>query len=505
MNREATLVRRPPQADTGGPSHRGTLPVVLAGVFMATLDFFIVNVALPAMQADFSAPSAKIEWIIAAYGLTYSMGLITAGRLGDLWGRRRMLSLGVGFFTATSIACGLAPGVNALILFRVLQGLSAALFAPQVLAILKNTYTGAARARAFNAYAFVMGLASVLGQVIGGLLIRADLFGMGWRSCFLINAPVGLTTLLVIPRWVSESRGATRMRPDLRGMVLVALALVSLVLPLIDGRQAHWPLWSWICLLTTGPLFLGFGRHLKRMRARGEWPLIDPALFRERPFTVGLIVQVVFFMGQAAYFFVFALYTQQGLGLNALQAGLIFLPIGVGYMSTSLVAVHLANRWGRQVIAVGGLLRVAGLGLLVFLLDQIHPGVSREYFRLIPALLIDGAGMGLALAPLAATVLARVSPAYEGAAAGVLTTALQAGNALGVAVIGIVFYHALETAGDARVVHAFRMSLLYLIAIGMLLAILVQALPSAGERGTSAGTASRSAPSRRATEPVDSV
>ncbi|GAB3153147.1 MFS transporter [Micromonospora sonneratiae] len=435
---------------------------MLTGVFITILDFFIVNVTIPATQLDLHASATAMEWVVAGYGLAYGSGLILGGRLGDMFGRRRMFVIGLTLFTLTSIACGLAPDATTLVTARVTQGASAALLAPQVLAILRTTYSGSAQARAINLYALTMGLAAVFGQLIGGLLIQADLFGLGWRLCFLINVPIGVAALIMTRRAVPESRLSGTTRLDLGGTVLVTLALVATLLPLIEGREQGWPLWTWLSFAVATALFLAYGRR------RHESPLIDLSLFRERAFTVGLLTQLTFTMGMAAYFLIFALYTQQGRGLDALQAGLIFAPMGAGYLAASLLASRLVARFGRQVIALGGLTRALGLAALLVMVAQDSP-IS----WLVPALIIDGIGMGLALAPIMGTVLARVAPHHAGAAAGALTTAQQVGGAIGVGIVGIVFYGSLS----AGVAQAFQHSLVYLIAITVALAGLVQLLP----------------------------
>jgi MFS family permease len=307
-----------------------------------------------------------------------------------------------------------------------------------------------------------MGLAAVFGQLIGGLLIHADLFGLGWRTCFLINVPIGAAALVMTRRVVPESRLSNTPRLDLGGTVLVTLALAATLLPLIEGRDQNWPLWTWFSFAIAAALFITYGRR------RHESPLIDLTLFRERAFTVGLLTQLAFTMGMAAYFLIFALYAQQGRGLDALQAGLIFIPIGAGYLAASLLAPTLVARFGRQVIAVGGLTRALGLAALLITVAQ-----NSAIGWLVPALLIDGFGMGLALAPIMGTVLAKVAPHHAGAAAGVLTTTQQVGGAIGVGIIGVVFYSNLS----AGVNQAFQHGLVYLIAITLTIAGLVQMLP----------------------------
>jgi EmrB/QacA subfamily drug resistance transporter len=467
--------------DSAAPVHRpywGTTLVLLTGTFISVLDFFIVNVAIPSIQRDLHASSAGIEWVVAGFALAYGSGLIIGGRLGDIFGRRRLFVTGLTLFILSSALCGAAPDTVLLIIGRVVQGGSAALMAPQILTILGTTFAGPLRARAFNAYGVTMGLAAVFGQLIGGVLIQANPSGLEWRTCFLINIPIGLIALALVPRFVPESRAPGRPRLDFGGMILIALALTAIALPLIEGRQLGWPAWSWVSLGISVVLFGVFVLYESGVPGRGGSPLIDLTLFRERAFSAGLGAQLVFWTGQASYFLVFALYVQFGRGLGPLDAGLIFMAIGAGYMTTSTTARFVAAKIGRQVIALGGLLRIAGLLLLILALVQIGDGGNIGW--LVPALVIDGAGQGLAVAPLATTVLSRVKPQHAGAAAGVLTTGIQVGNALGVAIVGIIFYSVLNhTHGVNAYAHAFAFSLIYVIFAAALLATLVQLLPRA--------------------------
>ena len=457
--------------------HRALLPVVLTAAFMITLDFFIVNVAIPSLQRELHAGTAAIQWVVAGFGLAVAAVLITASRLGDAFGRRRVFTVGLVLFTITSAACGLAPTAGLLVAGRVLQGISAGLMTPQVLAILRTSYSGQAQARAFSMFGLSLGIGAVSGQLIGGLLIRADVFGLDWRTCFLINVPVGAAAVALTPRVVPESRGPARAALGIPGMVIASVALVAIVLPLIQGRQAGWPAWTWPSLAGGCLLLAAFAWYQHRVAARGGAPLIDPALFRERAVTTGLLAQFVFWTGQASFFLVLALYLQEGRGLTALASGVVFTAIGAGYLVTSSTAHHLARLLGRQVIAVGAVIMVAGLALLWAAAAAGAGGAGSEGGAgvgwLVPGLLVDGLGMGMVLAPLAVTVLARVSPQHAGPAAGVLSTVQQVGNALGVALLGIVFYGAL----GGGVPHAFRGCLIFLIVVELVLAGLVQLLP----------------------------
>jgi EmrB/QacA subfamily drug resistance transporter len=455
---------------------QGAMWVVLTATFMATLDFFIVNVAIPAIQLDLKASEATVQWIVAGYGISYGAGMITGGRLGDAFGRRKVFTVGLALFTVTSLLCGVAPNSGVLIVGRLAQGASAALCAPQVLAIVRTVYSGKAQVRAFTMYGFVMGVAAVFGQLIGGLLMRADVFGMGWRACFLINLPIGAIALLAVPRFVPESKAPVRTKLDPMGMVLITAALVALLIPLIQGREQGWPAWTWILLAAAVVLLAVFLAFERRLIGSGGAPLINPAMFHDRAFTSGLLTQLVFWMGQASYFLILALFLQYGRKLDALGAGEVFAALGLGYTVSSYYAGRIAARMGRQVLALGGLLTTVGLLLTAIVVAA--DGVNGSSWLLVPGLAVDGIGMGLVVAPLALTVLARVNPQYAAAASGVLTTALQVGNSLGVAIIGLVFFNVLGShTGPSAYGHAYNMSLFYSAAIGIAVALLVQLLP----------------------------
>jgi EmrB/QacA subfamily drug resistance transporter len=452
-------------------SRWAALPVVLAGTFMVVLDFFIVNVAMPAMQADLHASSGAVEWVVAGYGLTFATLLITAGRLGDQLGRRRMFSLGLALFTVASAACGLAWSPAALVVARLVQGMAAALLSPQVLSIIGVAYTGPDRVRALSVYGIVLGLAAVGGQLVGGVLVQADVAGLGWRTCFLINVPVGAAALALVARLVPESRAERSSRIDLVGTVLVTGGLTAVVLPLVEGRSHGWPLWTWVALAVAPAILLAFAVHQRRLGRRGGAPLLDPALFRDRAFSAGLLTQLVFWCGQASFFLVLALYLQLGRGLDALQAGLVFTILAAAYLVASLRAPALTARLGRRLPAIGALVLASGHGLLAASVADV--GTSGSVGLLAPALLLVGAGMGLVITPLTATVLASLEPHRAGAASGALSTMQQVGNALGVAVTGVVFFGAL----DGGFAHAFEVSLVQLAALCLAVAALTRLLP----------------------------
>ncbi|MFH9349112.1 MFS transporter [Kitasatospora sp. NPDC017646] len=467
--------RRPTEAAAApaAPAPRGLLPVVLTATFMTALDTFVVNVAVPSVQADLGAGPAVVQWVMAGFGLALAVGLVTAGRLGDRYGRRRVFALGLALFTLASAGCGLAPTAAALVGGRVAQGLAAALMGPQVLAILRTAFSGAAQARAFARYGLTMGIGAVFGQLIGGLLIRADLLGLGWRSCFLINLPIGLAALAAVRRCLPESRAPQRPGLDPVGVLLVSAALTALVLPLIQGPGLHWPLWTLLCLAAAAVLLAAFAVHqhratANRATAHGS-PLVDTRLFRSGAFRTGLLAQLVFWLGQASFFLVLALHLQLGRGLDALGSGLVFTAIGLGYLLTSNATHLVTARLGeRRTITVGGLLMAVGLGLLAL---AAHDAGDASVWWLAPGLFVDGLGMGLVIAPVTTVALAAVEPGLAGAAAGVVATVQQVGGAVGIALIGLVYYGA----GDPAA--AFGRSVTALAVLELVLVGLVRLLP----------------------------
>ncbi|MGN6867417.1 MAG: MFS transporter [Solirubrobacteraceae bacterium] len=447
------------------------LPVVLAGTFMVVLDFFIVNVALPSMQSDLGASNTAIEWVVAGYALTSAIFVITAGRLGDRFGRRRMFSLGLAVFTLASAACGAAGTPFELVLARLLQGVGAAMLTPNVLSLIGVLYSGADRVRALSVYGTVMGLAAVGGQLIGGALIAADPAGLGWRSCFLINLPIGIAALALAPRVVPESRQSVAPGLDKVGTLLVTAGLTAVVLPLLEGRQHGWPVWTWVSLALAPVLVAAFVAYQRRLSRRGGSPLIDMTLFRHRTFSAGLVTQLCFWAGQASFFVVLALYLQNGRGLHALPAGLVFTILAVAYVAASMRAPGLSARYGRGVIGFGALVLACGHALLLGAVADI--GVSGSLAVLVPGLVLVGAGMGLVLAPLASTIMQSLEPERAGAASGMLTTMQNVGNAIGVAVTGVIFFGALHS-GYAR---AFELAAGELAVLLVGVALLTRLLP----------------------------
>jgi EmrB/QacA subfamily drug resistance transporter len=446
----------------------------MAGIFMIVLDFFIVNVALPSMQSELHASTSALEWVVAGYGLAFSTMLITAGRLGDQIGRRRLFAAGLALFVVASAACGLAPNPDLLVAARVLQGIAAALLSPTVLSIIGVTFTGPARVRAISVYGVVMGLAAASGQLIGGALIQWNVWGLGWRTVFLINVPVGVAALILTPRWLSESRSSTQSGLDLVGTAILTAGLVAVILPLVEGRQLGWPAWTWASLAVAPVLLAGFGLHQRRLAGAGGAPLIDLRLFRDRSLSAGLVTQMGLWCGQASFFLILGLFLQEGKGLDPLHAGLVFAILAAAYLAASVRAPALTQRYGRTLIGAGAL-TLAG-GHLLLLMAVTATGANGSIAALIPGLILVGAGMGLCITPLTTVVLASARPESAGMVSGTLSTMQQIGNSVGVAVTGVIFFGAVRH-GYA---HAFGLSVIELGLILLAVAGLSRLLPRPG-------------------------
>jgi EmrB/QacA subfamily drug resistance transporter len=443
-------------ANRSTPTPWAALPVLLVGAFMVVLDFFIVNVALPSIATDLDASDSALEWVVAGYGLTFAAFLITAGRLGDDLGRRRVYVIGLALFTAASAACGLAPSPATLVAARIAQGIAGAVVMPQVLAIIGVTYRGPDYVRALGFYGVALGVAAVGGQLIGGALVETDLAGLGWRSCFLINVPLGLVALALAPRLVPDSWAERRARLDIAGAAMVAIGLTAILLPLIEGRRLGWPDWTWISLALAPAILAAFVRRQQRLGDRGSDPLLQLSLFRERGFSAGLATQLFLASAQASFFVYLAFYLQLGRGLGPLESGLVFTILAVAYVVVSGPAPRLTERFGRAVIAVGGLALTLGLVLLAVVVAEVGTGGSLLWF--VPGFVLAGVGIGLCYTPLTSIVLAGVDPSRAGSASGAMSTTQQVGYALGVAITGVIFFGA----ADEGIARAFELSLIQL-------------------------------------------
>ena len=440
MSSTAEPLALPGRRTAAGPDPRrwAALVVMLLAAFMNLLDVSIVNIAIPPIQRGLHASYADVQWTLTGYALAYALVLITGGRLGDAYGRKRLFLTGVAGFTIMSALCGAATGPGMLIGCRVAQGAMAAIMVPQVLAVIQVIFPPRERIKALAGFGVTAGLGTVSGPLIGGLLLQHDLFGLGWRPIFLINVPVGVIAFAASAVLVRESRAANRPRLDPAGVGLISAALLLLLYPLVEGRQLGWPLWTYVSMTLCVPAFAAFVWFERLKGRRGGSPLVPLSLFTDRAFSAGMAVTGTFFLGVASFALVLTLFLQIGLGFSPLHAGLTFLPFSAGVLVSSGAAARLAPRFGRGVTMTGALLIAAGMAGLIATLH--HYGAAVTTWDLVPGLVAAGLGLGAVLAPIADIVLAGVPHRDAGSASGVFNTGLQVGNSIGIALIGVIFF-----------------------------------------------------------------
>ncbi len=435
--------------------------VLLLGGFLPPVDFFIVNVALPSIQTGLHASPASVQLVISGYAAGYAVFLVTGGRLGDLYGRRRMFVLGMAGFTAASALCGLASTPALLVLARIAEGVTAALLAPQVLGTIRALHDApgqqAPLARALGMYGTMIGLAAAVGQLAGGVLVAWSPLGLGWRSVFLVNLPIGAVAIAGALAVVPENTAVARPRLDLTGASLLSAALACLVIPLSEGRQEGWPLWTFLALAAT-PVLLGlFLRHEDRVSMRGGMPLLDLGLLRLPGFRRGVLVACLFFF-TSAFYLLFAIERQDGAGFDALHTGLAILPYGLGLFVGPLATTPLPRR--APLLQIGMTIEVAGYAGIGLAVAFGAPAAT-----IAAVVFIAGLGQGIAMPRLFGLVLADVPAHQGGVAAGVVNSTLQIGAALSVAAIGSLFFSVLGTGvGPAAYAHAFGIAMIAVVA-----------------------------------------
>src|SRR5579864_1786322 len=312
----------PPATDQPDPRRWLALAVMTLGAFMVLVDTTIVNVAIPSIRTNLNATYADTQWVVAGYQLAYAILLVTGGRLGDLFGRRRLFVIGVVGFTATSALSGLAQSPAMLIASRIAQGLTAAMLFPQGLSMITAVFPVAERAKAFGIFAASAGIAVVFGPLAGGLIVGNAVGGDAWRFIFLVNVPIGLLALVAAARFVPESRSNGPRGLDLPGVALISAGLFALVFPLLEGRDANWAPWTYASM-TAGVLVLAaFIAYQRRRSDAGRTTLVQPSIFRDRAFSVGALLAFLVFVGAPSSLFTLNLVFQAGLGFTALHSGL---------------------------------------------------------------------------------------------------------------------------------------------------------------------------------------
>lgn len=417
-------------------SHHGwALVVLLVGALLPPVDYFIVNLALPAIHDGLGASSAQLQLVVSAYACANAVAQITGGRLGDLYGRKRMFMIGMAGFVLASTVCGLAPSGGVLVSGRILQGLFAAVLAPQVLATIRSVFTPHEQIRVMGFYGFVFGVAAVIGQLGGGALISLHPYGLGWRAIFLVNLPIGLLALVGSWRFIPESRPQTHARIDVPGSALLSLFLLMIVYPLTQGRENGWPMWMLACLALAAPMLALLLHVERRTLAAGSDPLLDVRLFRNPVVALGLTLAFLFYT-LSAFFLSYGIYLQGALQWSPLACGVAILPFGLGFLGSPLLMPRLVARFGSfRVLTLGFAMISIGLSTAAALAHSGAPGTG--FYLGLAAM---GIGQGLVLPSVVRIVLAEVEPARAGVASGMVTAMLQIGAAVGAASFGGLFF-----------------------------------------------------------------
>ncbi|WP_375451865.1 DHA2 family efflux MFS transporter permease subunit [uncultured Devosia sp.] len=428
----------PVTLETADPRRWLALFVLLIANFMNLIDVTIVNVALPSMRDGLGATDSQIEWVIAAYIMAFALALLPFGRLGDILGRTKLFLWGVGAFTLASGLCGLAPNIEFLIGARVIQGLAGAMMTPQVLAIATVTFPPQERGQAFSLFGLSAGLASVCGPILGGVLISGHLFGLDWQPIFLVNIPIGIAA--VIAGWFLIPRlpGHSALRNDYVGIALFGLGIVAIVFPIVEGRAYGWAPWTFAMMAAGLVLLVLFVFWTRARAARDQSQLLNFDLITNRQFMFGAFVMTVFASGIPGMFMVISLLLQGGFAFSPLQSGLTNTPFSVGVLIASLIAGRFGSSFLRSRLAASGALLVIGIGWLHFYIDGVTDSI--DHWAFLPPLLIAGVGLGLGFSALFQLVLANVPPRDAGAGSGALQAFQQVGGALGVALIGQIFF-----------------------------------------------------------------
>ncbi len=436
----------PTQDGAAGPDPRRwrALAVTLLAGFIVLLDVTIVAVALPSLSGDLDAGPSQVQWVVSGYTLTSALLLVTGGRLGDAWGRRRMFVLALAGFIGCSALAGLAPSIGWLVAARLLQGVAGGVLTPQTSGLIQQLFRGPERGKAFGLFGATVGLATALGPVLGGAILALADGEDGWRWIFYVNVPVGLLALVLALRLLPRDTQSGGLRLDVVGTLLLGLATLSALLPLVTAEEGGLQRLWWLFAVAVG-LGLAFVRWEHRVVARGGMPLLDPGLVRRTPgYAAGVGLISVYFVGFSGVFLVLALYFQDGLGYTPLQSGLAVTPFSIGAAVSAVVAGRLVSRFGRS-LTVGGLAGVAvGFGAAAVLLLQA-PAAQAGWW-VAPALLLAGVGGGFVISPNTTMTLSAVPVADSGVAGGTLQTGQRVGGAIGTALLPGLFY--LVLAGD---------------------------------------------------------
>ncbi|WGS52984.1 MFS transporter [Paraburkholderia sp. D15] len=468
MNSEA-IKSAPAVLDKAKGGHQGlALAVLFVGAFLAPLDYFIVNLALPSIHTGLNATDAQLQLVVSAYASAYAVLLITGGRLGDLYGRRRMFMTGMAAFVVASALCGFATSGHMLVISRIVQGIAAAVMAPQVLATVRAVVPVHRQTKVMSLYGFMFGLSSIVGQLGGGALITYHPFGLDWRIIFLLNIPIGIVAFIGTWKFVPENQPATRAAIDLKGSALLSAVLLLIIYPMTHGREAGWPAWTFVMFALAVPVFALFIATERRVERKGGDPLVDLQLFRNPAFALGLVLAFLFYCN-SAFFLTYGIFLQTGLHWSPLASGIAIMPFALGFVAGPLTSPAVVKRIGSHVLTLGFSMMAVGFAIIGWSSVQSVTPALPFYCGLVLA----GIGQGLLLPSIVRIVLLEVVPEKAGLASGVVSSTLQIGSAFGTAAISGAFFAAIGSRSTASAyAHGFQFSLainalLMVVCIGL--------------------------------------
>jgi EmrB/QacA subfamily drug resistance transporter len=449
------------------------LTVVLIAEIMDLFDSTIVNVAGPTLAEKLGASNTDLQWVIGGYALALGSGLILGGRLGDRFGRRNMFLFGLAGFTVASLLCAAAPTVLALIILRFIQGFLGAMLLPQGFGLIRESFPPQEFGKAFAAYGPAFGLGGILGPVIGGFIIQANLLDLGWRAVFLVNLPIGLAAFIISAQFLPKTAADKSVKIDILGALLVIAASALLVYPLIKGQEAGWPLWTYLMLVGSVATFGLFALNENHAVKRGRTPLIDASIFKKRAYTFGLAGLGLYFAGFTGVYLILSLFLQFGERFTSAEAGLGNIPIALGSaIGGTISGAFLADKiGGRYTLQIGAVVQLAGVILLTVAVPSL---ANFTIWQMVPALVVSGIGTGLIAAPVFDTILSTVDQSQSGSASGVLSAVQSVSSSVGVAIFGTVFFN-FATQGQADA--GFRNALIVQLILLALFAAVSFVLP----------------------------
>lgn len=446
---------------------------------MTLLDVSIVNVALPSIQHALDASSSSLEWIVSGYTLALGLLLIPAGRIGDNFGHKRTFMIGLGLFTLASLGCALAQNPGEIIASRFVQGLGAGIYTPSIMAFIQLLFTGRARSKAFAMFGAVVGIATSIGPLLGGILVHVGGADFGWRLVFLVNVPIALFVLPLAASWLplGQSRKATGHRLDPVGIIGVAVGLLLILFPLVEGRNYGWPWWTWASFVVAIILFTSLWFYEKHLERKGREPLLATHVLVQPAFAFGSAMGLMYFASFTSIFFALAILWQEGYGHTALASGLMITPFSIGNLISSAQSHNLSHWLGRYVLLVGSVLMLIGLCLVLWVLHSQDGNFSA--WLLAGPLFIAGLANGVFIAPNQDFTLRSVPGRDAGSASGMFNTAQRVGTSIGIAAVGTVLFSNISVGPDHNIAAAFthgsELAILLNIALVVATIILVVA------------------------------